>query len=51
LIRAQEIVAPYAEVGVTWWLEPLNPTLYGSNWESDWPYEAMRERVNQGPPR
>lgn len=47
---AGEIVAPYAEVGVTWWMEPLNPTLYDSEWEGVWPYESMRERVIMGPP-
>jgi len=48
---ASEIVAPYTDVGVTWWMEPLNPTLYGSDWEDEWPYETMRERVLKGPPR
>jgi alkanesulfonate monooxygenase SsuD/methylene tetrahydromethanopterin reductase-like flavin-dependent oxidoreductase (luciferase family) len=48
---AGEIVGPYAEVGVTWWMEPLNPTLYGADWEGEWPYETMRERVLEGPPR
>jgi alkanesulfonate monooxygenase SsuD/methylene tetrahydromethanopterin reductase-like flavin-dependent oxidoreductase (luciferase family) len=48
---AGEIVAPYAEAGATWWMEPLNPTLYGSDWEGAWPYEIMRERVIKGPPR
>jgi hypothetical protein len=48
---AGEIVAPYAEAGATWWMEPLNATLYGSDWEGKWPYEAMRERALKGPPR
>ncbi|HEV2462032.1 MAG TPA: TIGR03619 family F420-dependent LLM class oxidoreductase [Ktedonobacterales bacterium] len=39
----------YADVGVTWWLEHLVPERWGS-W-SEWPLEAMRERVRQGPPR
>ena len=39
----------YADAGVTWWLEHLVPERWGS-W-SEWPLEAMRERVRQGPPR
>jgi alkanesulfonate monooxygenase SsuD/methylene tetrahydromethanopterin reductase-like flavin-dependent oxidoreductase (luciferase family) len=39
----------YAEVGVTWWLEHLVPNRWGS-WD-EWPLEAMRQRVRQGPPR
>lgn len=37
-----EIVAPYVEVGVTWWLENITPTR-GS-------LEKMRERIRRGPP-
>lgn len=39
----------YAAVGVTWWLEHLVPVRWGS-W-SNWPLEAMRQRIRQGPPR
>ena len=39
----------YAQVGVTWWLEHLVPDRWGS-W-TDWPLEAMRQRIHQGPPR
>lgn len=39
----------YADAGVTWWLEHLVPDRWGT-W-SDWPLEAMRQRVRQGPPR
>lgn len=55
--RARDIVAPYAEAGVTWWLESINPWRFGwpgsagGDWRSAWPLEAMRERVLQGPPR
>ncbi len=37
------IVAPYAEAGVTWWLEALDP------WRG--PLDAMRQRIHQGPPK
>ena len=39
----------YADVGVTWWLEHVVPDRWGS-WR-DWPLEAMRQRILQGPPR
>jgi alkanesulfonate monooxygenase SsuD/methylene tetrahydromethanopterin reductase-like flavin-dependent oxidoreductase (luciferase family) len=41
--RAAAIVAPYAEAGVTWWLEALNG--YRG------PLAVARERIRQGPPR
>ena len=41
-----------AELGATWWLECLTPDRAGvENYEDEWPVEAMRERVLQGPPR
>ena len=40
---AEAIVAPYAEAGVTWWLERIG--------DEDDPLETMRPRVRQGPPR
>ena len=39
----------YATAGVTWWLEHLVPVRWGS-W-SNWPLEAIRQRILQGPPR
>ncbi len=44
----REIVAAYQQVGVTWWVEKILPELWGS-W-TDWPLEAMRARIRQGPP-
>lgn len=44
----REIVAAYRQVGVTWWVEKILPELWGS-W-TDWPLEAMRTRIRQGPP-
>ena len=38
-----ETVAPYAEAGVTWWLETRLPWLR--------PLAEVRERIRKGPPR
>ena len=49
-----DVVAPYAEVGVTWWIEDINPWRFGWGWEDAWSPDAttaMRERVRQGPPK
>jgi alkanesulfonate monooxygenase SsuD/methylene tetrahydromethanopterin reductase-like flavin-dependent oxidoreductase (luciferase family) len=43
-----EVVAAYQQVGVTWWVEKIQPERWGS-W-TNWPLEAMRTRVRQGPP-
>lgn len=48
--RAAERVRPFAEAGVTWWLEQLNPQHFGCDWLDEWPLEAMRRRILQGPP-
>ena len=37
-----EIVSPYSQVGVTWWLEEI------SEWRGS--FKEMRERIRQGPP-
>ena len=42
-------VEPYAEAGVTWWMEEIHPTRWGTN--DNWPLEAMRQRILNGPPR
>ncbi|MEN8180983.1 MAG: LLM class flavin-dependent oxidoreductase [Myxococcota bacterium] len=41
---------PYAELGVTWWLERITPDEFGGGWRDPWPFEAMRERIRGGPP-
>lgn len=41
----------YAAAGVTWWLEHLTPERWDSESENEWPLEAMRQRIRQGPPR
>jgi alkanesulfonate monooxygenase SsuD/methylene tetrahydromethanopterin reductase-like flavin-dependent oxidoreductase (luciferase family) len=48
--RLAERVAQYAEIGVTWLLEQLYPEHFGGEWQGDWPVEAMRARMLQGPP-
>ncbi|MBA2680889.1 MAG: LLM class flavin-dependent oxidoreductase [Ktedonobacteraceae bacterium] len=40
--RDRALVAPYAEAGVTWWLEDISP-MRGS-------LEVMRRRIHEGPP-
>lgn len=42
-------IAPYAEAGVTWWLERITPDEFGGDWKR-WPFEAMREHIRRGPP-
>ena len=44
----REVVAAYRQVGVTWWAEKILPERWGS-W-ANWPLEAMRARIRQGPP-
>ena len=44
----RDVVAAYQQVGVTWWVEKILPERWGS-W-TDWPLEAMRARIRQGPP-
>lgn len=43
-------VAPYAQAGVTWWMENVNPWRYGWNWQGAYPLEMMRARIRNGPP-
>jgi alkanesulfonate monooxygenase SsuD/methylene tetrahydromethanopterin reductase-like flavin-dependent oxidoreductase (luciferase family) len=47
--RDANLVAAYARVGVTWWVEKIVPERWGS-WSS-WPLQAMRQRIRLGPPR
>jgi alkanesulfonate monooxygenase SsuD/methylene tetrahydromethanopterin reductase-like flavin-dependent oxidoreductase (luciferase family) len=52
--QALEIVQPYEEVGVTWWLEDGSPFRWGWRWEAPFTTEAtamMDKRIRQGPPR
>lgn len=43
--KAASIVRPYAEAGITWWLDAM----WGSPERAD--VEAIRRRIRQGPPR
>ncbi len=52
--QAADLIQPYAEAGVTWWIEPIDPWRFGWSYEVAWDPEAtvlMRERIRQGPPR
>jgi alkanesulfonate monooxygenase SsuD/methylene tetrahydromethanopterin reductase-like flavin-dependent oxidoreductase (luciferase family) len=52
--KAAEIVAPFAEIGITWWNEAIDPWRFGLDWEAQWTNrhtEVIIERVKQGPPR
>jgi hypothetical protein len=52
--QAAELIKPYADAGVTWWIEPIDPWRFGWSYEVAWAPEAtvlMRERIRQGPPR
>jgi alkanesulfonate monooxygenase SsuD/methylene tetrahydromethanopterin reductase-like flavin-dependent oxidoreductase (luciferase family) len=48
-VHDREVVSAYERVGVTWWVEKILPELWGS-W-TEWPLEAMRMRIRNGPPR
>jgi alkanesulfonate monooxygenase SsuD/methylene tetrahydromethanopterin reductase-like flavin-dependent oxidoreductase (luciferase family) len=45
-----EIVAPYEEAGLTWWVESIDPWRFGWTESRPWPTAEMRARVLQGPP-
>ena len=49
--QAAEQIAPFAEAGATWWAEAIHPQRFGVDWGGDWPLDALRERIRQGPPR
>jgi alkanesulfonate monooxygenase SsuD/methylene tetrahydromethanopterin reductase-like flavin-dependent oxidoreductase (luciferase family) len=47
-VHDREVAAAYQQIGVTWWVEKILPERWGS-W-TNWPLEAMRARIWQGPP-
>lgn len=52
--RAAEIVAPFADMGLMWWVENIDPWRFGLPWQDFITPEAhdrMNERIRQGPPR
>lgn len=51
--KAAEIVKPFADMGLTWWIEHVDPWRFGLDWGdlvSPEAAERMRERIIQGPP-
>ncbi len=48
--QAADIVGPFSEAGVTCWLEPIAPYVYGRDFDEPWDFERLHERVLQGPP-
>jgi probable F420-dependent oxidoreductase len=49
--EAMDWIEQCAALGVTWWLESITPFRGGKAYEDEWPLEAMRERILQGPPK
>jgi|LGVC01.1.fsa_nt_gb probable F420-dependent oxidoreductase len=49
--EAANLVEQRSELGATWWLECLTPFRSGKGYEDEWPVDAMRERILQGPPQ
>jgi hypothetical protein len=51
--EAKAIIEPYAQVGITWWLEDISPLRLGMGWDElwkPWDVEALRQRILAGPP-
>jgi alkanesulfonate monooxygenase SsuD/methylene tetrahydromethanopterin reductase-like flavin-dependent oxidoreductase (luciferase family) len=52
--RADDVIGPFADLGVTWWIEDVSPWRFGHSWEIQWSpefTEAMDELIRRGPPR
>jgi alkanesulfonate monooxygenase SsuD/methylene tetrahydromethanopterin reductase-like flavin-dependent oxidoreductase (luciferase family) len=52
--RADAVIDPFADVGVTWWIEDVSPWRFGHPWEIEWSpgfTRAMDELIMRGPPR
>ncbi len=48
--QAGKIIKQREALGGTWWLEAIAPYRFGKGFEGEWPVDALRERVLQGPP-
>nr|AGC09650.1 putative luciferase-like protein [uncultured bacterium] len=51
--KARKAVRPYADIGITWWIEAASPFDFGWNWEKPLTAEATEmtdKRIRQGPP-
>ncbi|MBN1429823.1 MAG: LLM class flavin-dependent oxidoreductase [Anaerolineae bacterium] len=51
LAQAADMVKKRTDLGATWWLELIAPVIFGKGFMDEWPVDAMRERIRQGPPR
>ncbi len=52
--KAATILKPLVDVGVTWWVEGIDPWRFGLSWEVDLTPESTRQmqtRIRQGPPK
>jgi alkanesulfonate monooxygenase SsuD/methylene tetrahydromethanopterin reductase-like flavin-dependent oxidoreductase (luciferase family) len=52
--KAAALVRPYADIGITWWIEAASPFDFGADWEKPLTPEAtalMEKRIRQGPPK
>ena len=52
--QAAERVRPYAEYGLDWWLEAIDPFSDEASWSQPWPpgaIDEMKAQIRQGPPR
>jgi alkanesulfonate monooxygenase SsuD/methylene tetrahydromethanopterin reductase-like flavin-dependent oxidoreductase (luciferase family) len=49
--EAVNLVEQRAALGATWWLESITPFRSGKGYQDEWPVDAMRERILQGPPQ
>jgi alkanesulfonate monooxygenase SsuD/methylene tetrahydromethanopterin reductase-like flavin-dependent oxidoreductase (luciferase family) len=53
-VLTAKIVEPFNELGLTWWIEHIDPWRFGLGWEDLVTPEAsekMAERIRQGPPK
>jgi alkanesulfonate monooxygenase SsuD/methylene tetrahydromethanopterin reductase-like flavin-dependent oxidoreductase (luciferase family) len=48
--QASEMIGQRALLGMTWWLESITPSRFSLGFKDEWPVDAMRERILQGPP-
>ena len=46
-----EVIRPFQELGATWWLECIAPFRFGIGFDQEWPVEALRQRILDGPPK
>ncbi len=46
-----ETAMSFAEVGASRWIEEITPQHFGANWQDKWPLQAMKEYIQEGPPK